>query len=200
MFSLAALGVLHYHACVYLICVDASEIAINVLKAASLLLFWWNGVLFLCPLPLPFSRNVLRSLENCKTSYTPADVRQTWGRRPGSVLTLENETNDKTLQQRSYPLCWNQTHTGRVFFGLHSLACVSVAGGHLYTHTHTPACVIIARAQDMWGHTGDLTGCHRYDKAEQWLMSDRWTGENDQGMCNISVIIQESTVWLDTYC
>lgn len=47
------------------------------------------------------------------------------------------------------------------------------------------------RGGDMWEHTRVLTACRNYDKPEQWLMGDRWMGENGQEMCSILIAKQE---------
>ena len=51
-----------------------------------------------------------------------------------------------------------------------------------WSFAHIPVC----SSGDMWEHTGDLTACHSYDKAEQWVMRDRWMGGSDEEMCCIS--------------
>lgn len=47
------------------------------------------------------------------------------------------------------------------------------------------------RGGDMWEHTRVLTTCRNSDKPEQWLMGDRWMGENGPEMCSILIAKQE---------
>lgn len=187
IFTCTALGTLYYHSCVYLICVDGSKIAINVLKAASPLLFWCHRVLFWCS--PPFFRNVLRWLKiGRRVTHS-----QMWGRRPALSLVLKwAQWHSARNCSRGAIHCAENRHSGRFFFCLH-LVLVFQVRVNIYIHQHS---WLLEGGHNMQGHTGDLTSCHCYDKAEVWLMSDRWTGDNGQGMCSVWVKIWESAVWL----
>lgn len=139
-------------------------------------------------------RNTAHSLKITRqeSRYTQADMERVSGAVLGPGMSQRHSARSCSTGAIH---CAESRHTGR--FCLSISLCLSVSG-----HLHTPVCRNIGgveRGGDMWEHTRDLTACHSFDKDERWLMSDRWTGENDQEMCSISMLILSSTLAFGSY-
>lgn len=154
---------------------------LRLLERLSPPLLWWQSVLFLsslrkCGVPLQIARQ------------QPSCPQTGMKRESGAVLGPERIRWHSARNCSSRAIhCAEGRPTGWLCLSISS--CLGVSGLFAYTSVQE-----YWRGGDMWEHARDLTACHSYDKAELWLMGDRWTGENGWEMCSISMIVPGSAV------